>query len=218
MGREPTLPSRPVAVSAFRIEWDTDAGQLTAIEPTLDEVRVHAAQLAAGYNEPRNAELMGHAEPLSNDEVVDHFDAAMEDGVRSFLLFVDGTFVGDGDLRGARGETAEFAFMIAAPTIQGKGLGTRFALMIHAFGFAQLGLARIYASLVPHNVASRRVFEKLGYRVDDGPEARSYADEPGDLTLVLERSTFERTHAAAVAQIRIGMRAPAPPDSPVSRA
>lgn len=190
-------------MAAARIDWQTDAGQLAAIEPTLAEVATHAAQLAGGYNDPRNAELMGHEEALSPDDVVDHYEESMEEGVRAFLLFVDGALVGDGDLRGFNADAAEFAFMIAAPNIQGKGLGTRFALMIHAFGFAQLGLARIYASVVPHNVASRRVFEKMGYRLDDSEEARSFADEPGDVTLVIERETFERNHAAALAQLQI---------------
>jgi len=119
---------------------------------------------------------------------------------------VDGALVGDGDLRGTRDGAAEFAFMIAAPNLQGKGVGTRFAVMLHAFGFAQLGLARIYASVVPHNVASLRVFEKMNYRSDDGAEARSYADEPGDVTLVLDRATFERTFALALEQIQISAR------------
>ncbi|MBA3456736.1 MAG: GNAT family N-acetyltransferase [Deltaproteobacteria bacterium] len=195
-----------MTTSGFRIQWQTEVGHFEAIEPTLEEVTAHAAMLAAGYNDPLNAELMGHTEPLSDDEVVDHYDASMEDGVRSFLLFFDGALVGDGDLRGERDGAAEFAFMIAAPSIQGKGLGTRFAVMIHAFGFAQLGLSRIYASVVPHNVASRRVFEKVGYRPDDGPEARSYADEPGDVTLIIDRATFERAHAPALEQIQISPR------------
>lgn len=192
--------------SGFRIDWHTDADHLAAIEPTLAEVTLHAAELAAGYNDPRNAELMGHTEPISDDEVVDHYDASIEDGVRSFLLYRDGALVGDGDLRGLRDRAAEFAFMIAAPNIQGKGLGTRFAMMIHAFGFAQLGLERIYASVVPHNIASRRVFEKMGYQIDDGPEARSYADEPGDLTLVIDRARFEHSSAGALEQIQITPR------------
>jgi RimJ/RimL family protein N-acetyltransferase len=195
-----------VTGSGFRIDWQTEVGALAAIEPTLEEVTAHAARLAAGYNDPRNAELMGHTAPITIDEVVDQYDAASQDGVRSFLLFVDGALVGDGDLRGIRAGSAEFAFMIAAPTLQGKGLGTRFAVMIHAFGFAQLRLARIYASVVPQNIASLRVFEKVGYRVDDGPEARSYADEPGDLTLAIDRATFERAHARALEQILIGER------------
>ena len=112
---------------------------------------------------------------------------------------------GDGDLRNFRGSTAEFAFMIAAPAAQGKGLGTRFATMIHAFGFHRLALERIYASVVPQNTASRRVFEKLGYVVDDSPAGREYAEEPGDIVLVLDRETFLRGNPS-IDDIKIGVR------------
>src|SRR5262249_37187638 len=130
----------------FRIDWNNDVGALSAVEPTADEVRVHAAELAAGYNEPENARLMGHADPLTPDEVVEHYQDMAEEGARQFLMFVDGTLTGDGDLRGIRGGAAEFAFMIAARDRQGKGLGTKFAVMIHTFAFRELGLRVVYAS------------------------------------------------------------------------
>ena len=56
-----------MTASGFRIDWQTEVGHLAAIEPSLEEVTLHAAQLAAGYNDPRNAELMGHTEPISDD-------------------------------------------------------------------------------------------------------------------------------------------------------
>ncbi len=190
----------------YRIDWTSDAGQLSAFEPTLDEVLNHSDALALGYNEPRNAELMGHTEAIDPSEVVELFEEAAEDGVRSFLLFHAGEFAGDGDLRGIMDGNAEFAFMIGAPSAQGKGLGTRYATMIHAFGFETLGLHHIYASIAPANVASRRVFEKLGYSLDDGPTARGYADEPGDLVMAIDRPTFERVAATALTQIHIALR------------
>jgi RimJ/RimL family protein N-acetyltransferase len=64
--------------------------------------------------------------------------------------------------------------------------------MLAKFGFAIVGLERIYASVVPANVASRRVFEKLGFWLDDSPAARAFADEPGDLVMAIDRPTFER--------------------------
>lgn len=181
-------------------------GPLLALEPTPDEIRAHAAALAAGYNEPTNAELMGHTAEIPPDEVVDSYAESIANGMRAFLLFDDGAFVGDGNLRGIRNGTAEFAFMVAARASQGKGLGTRFARMIHAFGFRTLELTRIYASVVPHNTASRRVFEKLGYAVDDSPAARAYADEPGDVVLSLDRATFLAGNADVLDQIRIALR------------
>lgn len=189
-------------IAAFRIEWSTEVGQLAAVEPTRAEVAAHADALAAGYNHPANAALMGHTEDISAAEVIDHYVDLAAEGARQFLLFRDGAIVGDGDLRGLQDGTAEFAFMIGAPNVQGKGLGTRFALMIAAFGFG-LGLRRIYASVVPHNTASRRVFEKLGYAVDDSPEARAYADEPEDIVLGVDRAVFEDRNAVALSQLAI---------------
>ena len=191
---------------AYRIDWTSDAGRLAAIEPTRDEIAAHAPALAVGYNDPANASLMGHTEPISQAEVVAHYADMDEDGARQFLLFIDGQLAGDADLRGFHDGAAEFAFMIAAPNQQGKGLGTRFALMVHALGFTELGLARIYASVVPHNTASRRVFEKLGYTQDDSPAAREFADEPGDVVLAIDRATFEARNGAALAQLRVATR------------
>lgn len=193
-------------MTAYRIEWSTPSGELAAIEPRVEEVTIHAAELAAAYNDPRNATLLGHAEPLSEAEVVEHYEAMMDDGARPFLLYRDGALAGDGDLRKLDRGAAEFAFLVAAPSAQGKGLGTRFAIMIHAFAFRTLGLARVYASIVPDNVASRRVFEKLGYALDTSPEAADYADEPGDLVMSIHRAGFENLHADALGAIRIAER------------
>lgn len=172
----------------------------------MDEVREHAAILADGYNEPRNAELMGHSARIEPGEVVDHYADMFSEDSRPFLLLRDGELVGDGDLRGFDDGAAEFAFMIGAPNVQGKGLGTRFALMIAAFGFREAGLRIIYASVVPENTASRRVFEKLGYLVDASERARSYADEPDDIVLSIDRETFERTNAAMLAELETSTR------------
>jgi RimJ/RimL family protein N-acetyltransferase len=190
----------------YRIEWTTPAGELSAIEPRGEEVTAHAGELAAAYNDPRNAPLLGHSEPIDADEVVEHYESMMADGARPFLLYRDSALAGDGDLRKLGDGAAEFAFLVSSPSAQGKGLGTRFALMIHAFAFHTLGLRRVYASIVPDNVASRRVFEKLGYSLDEAPEAARYADEPGDLVMSIERARFETLHAEALAEIRIAKR------------
>jgi RimJ/RimL family protein N-acetyltransferase len=184
----------------FRIDWQAE--QLSAIEPTLDEVRAHAAALAVGYNEPRNAALMGHTAALEPEEVVDHYEEMAEEGAHQFLLFAGDQLAGDADLRGIRDGAAEFAFMIGAPTAQGKGLGTKFATMVYAFAFEQLQLQTVYASVVPENIASKRVFEKLGCTVDDSAGARAYADEPGDLVLSIDRATFRAKNPANAIAIR----------------
>jgi RimJ/RimL family protein N-acetyltransferase len=189
-----------------RIDWTTNVGRLVALEPEPSEVDAHAAALAAGYNDPANAALMGHTAAIAPDEVAESYEAMRDEGARLFLVFLDDALVGDADLRGLADGAAEFAFMIAAPGQQGKGLGTKLATMISAFGFHALGLHTIYASVVPHNTASRRVFEKLGYVQDDSPAARAFADEPGDLVFAIDRANFERVNAAALAEIRVSER------------
>jgi RimJ/RimL family protein N-acetyltransferase len=188
------------------IAWVTPAGRLVAIEPRPDEVVRYAEVLAAAYNDPRNAPLLGHTEDVDPDDVVAHYADVAEAGGHNFLVFADGALAADADLRKVGGGAAEFAFMVASPAAQGKGLGTRVATMVHAFGFRRLGLARIYASIIPGNAASRRVFEKLGYQIDASPAARAYADEPGDITMGLDRAAFERSHAQAMAEIAIAVR------------
>lgn len=179
---------------------------MRAIEPTPDEVRAHAVLLARAYNEPRNATRLGHSAPLLEDDVVAHYGGLFATRGHGFLMFRDDVLVGDADLRGVAGGAGEFAFLIADVAAQGKGLGTKLALMVHAFAFEQLALERVYASVLPSNTASLRVFEKLGYVVDDGPAARAYADEPDDVTLVIDRERFERLHRLPLVEIAIAPR------------
>ena len=180
-----------------RIEW----GDLIAFEPTLDDVTRHLPALAVAYNHPLNAPLLGHTCELSPADIIEHYERLLGGDGRPFLLTRDGALAGDADLRGIADGAAEFAFLIADPDAQGRGLGTRFALMIHAFAFETLGLARVYASVVPENVASRRVFEKLGYTVDT---SETYGDE-GDVILSLGRDSFLQVNAGRTTEIQIAM-------------
>jgi RimJ/RimL family protein N-acetyltransferase len=190
----------------YQIAWSTPAGQLLAIEPTRAEIARHAGALAAAYNDPRNAPLLGHTEPSSERDVIGHYESLARRGGHGFVVLRDGALVGDGDLRGVTRGAAEFAFLVAAVAEQGKGLGTRIATMIHAFAFAELGLDRVYASIVPANTASRRVFEKLGYAIDDSPAGRGFAEDPSDVVMVIDRASFEQSHAQAMAEIAISVR------------
>ncbi|MBA3393874.1 MAG: GNAT family N-acetyltransferase [Deltaproteobacteria bacterium] len=192
-------------MTAYRLAWTTPAGELLAIEPDDGEVTAHAPALAAAYNDPHNARLLGHGSLLTASDVQEHYTMLREAGAHGFLLMRDGVLAGDGDLRAIADGAAEFAFLIASPGAQGKGLGTRFALMIHAFAFRSLMLDRLYAAVVPDNLASRRVFEKLGYVVDDGPRARSFGDA-GDVVLRLDRASFLRDRAPMLDEIRIAAR------------
>ena len=200
----------------WAVEWKQGAQTLLAIEPDDDELRRAAPELAAFYNDGHNRLMMGHDdEPHTASDVVSYYEELRAEGGRPFLLQVDGVLMGDADFRNVEDGAGEFAIMIGGRASQGRGLGTRFALMLHAFGFGTLGLERSYISVIPANLASRRLFEKLGYQIDDSPEAREFIDEESDLTMSLARPTFERARtdeqAAIRAFVRAGVRASEPP-------
>jgi RimJ/RimL family protein N-acetyltransferase len=199
----PKLRFAPMPARRFRVEWSGAQGVLAAVEPTLEEVRARAGELSAAYNDPHNSRMMANTIDFSAADVVANFEEMAEEGARQFFLYDGAAFAGDADLRNISARAAELAILIAARPTQGKGLGTRFATLLHVFAFRGLALERLYVTILPENVASRRVFEKLGYSLDPSPDARAYADDPRDLSMSIARGDFERAHPAAMAEVRI---------------
>ena len=183
------------ADTRYRIEQRAADGVLVALEPTAEEVREHAPALAAAYNDPHNSAMMGNTTAMSPLDVIDHFASLRASGGRPFLLLDGGALAGDADLRHIERGQAEMAILVAPRAAQGRGLGTRFARMLHAFGFGTLGLERVFVTILPQNAASLRLFEKLGYALDASAEARAFAEGPSDVSLSLARAAFEQVHA-----------------------
>jgi RimJ/RimL family protein N-acetyltransferase len=196
------------------IRWSITApwaqGWLHAFEPTLPEVLTAAPLLAAFYNDRHNAAMMTNTEEASAADVVERFHEMRAAGERPFLLEQDGQLMGDADLRNVRGAEAEFAILVGPRVQQSRGLGTRFAAMLHAAALRVMGFERIYATVIPQNIASRRVLEKLGYQVDPSPRAASFADAEDDIALSVDRIQFERAQADLLAQVVITARTPSP--------
>lgn len=185
-------------------------GWLRAFEPTLPEVLAAAPLLAAFYNDSHNAAMMTNTEEASAADVVEIFQAMRAAGARPFLLEQDGELMGDADFRNVEGAEAEFAILVGRRVQQSRGLGTRFAAMLHAAALRVLGLARIYATVIPQNIASRRMLEKLGYQLDASPRAASLADAEDDIALSIDWVQFERSHAELLTQLVITARESAP--------
>ena len=78
--------------------------------------------------------------------------------------------------------------MIAARATQGRGLGARFAIMLHAFGFGPLGLDRIYVGIVPANVTPWVTAWSLAAIDADG----SYVGDTATGTVTVGRIVVER--------------------------
>lgn len=193
----------------FSISWNKDGAVLCAREPTAAELTECAPLLSAWYNDEYNGAMMTNDASLSAADVCALYRQMNAEGGRQFLLYRDGELMGDADFRrigeGAP-ERAEFAIMVGSRSAQGKGVGTAFSVLLHAFAFDQLGLGEIYLSIIPENEAGRRCYEKVGYVCDAGPVARSYADGDTDVAMVLTREAFLRHHGSVLSQIEIRAR------------
>jgi RimJ/RimL family protein N-acetyltransferase len=185
-------------------EWQ--GHRLRAFEPTREEIAHLAPALAGFYNDDYNRSMMANTVVMTDGEVVEHFEGLRRQGGRPFLLERYGELLGDADLRHITAQTAEFAILIGQRAEQGKGIGTRFAILLHALAFHGLGLERIFVSIIPANQPSQRLFAKMGYTADESAVARAFADDPTDITMSLGRATFEAAHAAVLGEIRWSLR------------
>jgi RimJ/RimL family protein N-acetyltransferase len=180
----------------WSVAWVRPTETLRIVEPTMAEVAAYAPQLSTYYNEPYNRAMLAHTQAMSVEDVIAHYRALRGEQGRPLVLLREQRLVGDADLRGIGGGHGELAIMIGDRTLQGQGLGTAFGIMAHALAFRILGLTRTYVSILPDNTASRRLFERLGYVSDASPAARAIADEASDVTMVLDRVSFDRTFEA----------------------
>ena len=190
----------------FDVEYRDAQVQLRAFEPTPDEVRAVAVQLSSYYNDEHNRAMLTHEEDMSAEEVVEYYTESCERGDRLFLLEQDGVLVGDADFRHFDACSAEYAIMIGARNLQGRGLGRKFTTMLHAWAVRGLGLDRVYVTILPANRPSLRLFEQLGYGPDRSPRARSLIAEESDVTLSVQRSAFEKQHGAMMDGVRFAPR------------
>jgi RimJ/RimL family protein N-acetyltransferase len=187
---------RSMPDALFEVDYRDAQNLLRAFEPTVDEVRTAAAQLSSYYNDEHNRAMLTHENDMSVADVIAYYTESRERGDRLFLLEQDGVLVGDADFRKFDAESAEYAIMIGARNLQGRGLGRKFTTMLHSWAFRRLGLDRVYVTILPANRASVRLFEQLGYAPDNSPRARSLIDEESDVTLSVQRSRFELQHGA----------------------
>jgi RimJ/RimL family protein N-acetyltransferase len=186
----------------WTVEWRDVAETLRAFEPNATELVRAAPTLAGFYNDRYNRAMMSNTIAFKTAEVVDHVAELQAKGERPFLLERDGVLVGDADFRHLTASEAEFAILVGRRDEQGKGMGTRFATLLHAFAFLGLGLQRLFVSIIPQNEPSQRLFLRLGYSRDDGAAARRFADEESDLTFSLGRAEFESRFANVLPEMR----------------
>lgn len=101
-----------------------------------------------------------------------------------WAIFEGDTFCGVIDLDAIRRtrfavrlDTAELAYWLA-PAARGRGIATAAARAVLAHAFGQLGLHKITTGCFAENKASRRVLERVGFRLV-GTEEQHYFKEGG---------------------------------------
>lgn len=89
-------------------------------------------------------------------------------GVWQIFETETGEYIGQCGLRNTvlRGEPETELFYALRSAYFWRGLGTEMARAVMDIGFRELGLASVVAFTLPHNVASRRVMEKVGMRYE----------------------------------------------------
>ena len=188
----------------YAITW----GELTAIEPTLDEIAYHAGDALGRLQRADERRADGpHRADSRRRRDRRPTTRTIAAGMRAFLLFRRRRarrFAGDADLRGLRGGAAEFAFMIATPTAQGKGLGTRFAH--DGPRVRRFTSSRSRASTRRSSRTTRRrgaCSRSSATSSTTAPPRASTPTSPATSRSCSIARAFERTHAAVLAEIRI---------------
>jgi RimJ/RimL family protein N-acetyltransferase len=181
----------------MELRWQREGVLYRAIEPSHALLTEHGDTLRDWYNLPQNAAMMGNTVEMSRDEVIEYWSTVADRAARGFLLFVDDALAGDAELRNITSDRAEFSLMIGALAEQGRGLGATFAAMLHVFAFRVLGIERVYVQPKPENVRVQRMELRLGYAIDNSPEARALVDDERDITMSITRDVFAEHNADA---------------------
>jgi len=143
--------------------------------------------------------------PLSEDDARVWLSRGAEARAKGAGVQLIMTDRADGTIRGVVGlgwghtwPEAEVGYWVGPP-FQGQGLATEAVRAILGLGFEALGLATVFATTKPDNVASRRVLEKVGLR-PDGQRLRIDAVARGEIwdheRLSIDRATWEAERAA----------------------
>ena len=84
-------------------------------------------------------------------------------GPHQFAVELDGRPVGSVGLNLGHGDVGEAGYWLDA-SMRGRGVAAEALRLLCAYGFSEVGLARIQLRTDPDNVASQRVAEKAGFQ------------------------------------------------------
>jgi len=146
--------------------------------------RLDAPAIHAGLEEPESKRLTGTHARHTLAEVEAHYARAETAGDRcDYGIIAGGALIGEAVLNGIDwpNKAASFRIVIWEATGRDKGYGSEAAALLLRHGFEALGLNRIELEVYAFNPRARRVYEKLGFRLEGTRrEALIWDGEPVD--------------------------------------
>lgn len=157
--------------------------RLRAFEPE-DATLVHA-----WVHDPRTIRFLSNRYPLSLAAVRERLNGNVSFALADFAITdrQDGACIGWLSLRGATPEVrcAELGLGIGDPARWGNGYGTDAVRSACRFGFEMMQLHRIQLDVFASHERGRRLYERLGFRVEARRREASYKDGRYEDVLVM---------------------------------
>lgn len=168
------LPRR-VAGGSYALR-EPDPGDVDALLPIKNDPEI-AALLAGTTHAWSRSDLL--------DWVAHHQTAPNE----AFFVIADDTDRAVGHAALYRIDTsagsAEFGILLGDKSVWGKGIGSQVTRSVIDYGFETLGLRRIYLEVLETNERAKRVYEKLGFRVEGRLRQHQFKDgKPIDVVVM----------------------------------
>ncbi len=117
-------------------------------------------------NAPRVREFLGTRPPINLEQEREYFETAISNDEQCNLLVCE-----DGDRAGTIGlhplnppEGSSEIGLFLAEDYWGRGLGTEASRLLTDYAFRERGHHRVSARVIEGNDASRRIWDKLGFR------------------------------------------------------
>lgn len=145
----------------------TIAGTTIDLEPLA---RKHISDAYVGwFNDPEVTRYNAHGERLATrewvSEYVDRITTSDTDAVFAIIAKDTGLHIGNIALQkiDAHSSAAEYAIIVGNKDYWGKGVAAEASRLLIAWGFASLGLHRVYCGTSAANVPMQKLAERLGF-------------------------------------------------------
>jgi RimJ/RimL family protein N-acetyltransferase len=143
--------------------------------------RADAAQIAAWFARPEVRRGTRQYRPRTVEQQLQLYDqgsTSPEHIIFSIALVDDDRLVGACGLHhlDARSHHAELGMVIGDPADWGRGLGSEAARLLIGYGFDSVNLHRIWLEVYEDNTAARKIYEKLGFRVEGTMREHGFRD------------------------------------------